>query len=494
MTELHFPWLSLLVLIPLVGAASVSVIRDSDIARQWCLGFAVATLLCAIAAWQDFVWSGASVAGGPWGGLSLFAGRELFVIDQLSSPLLPLVALLYLLTAIATLRTKIRRFSFTWTLVSEAIVLATLSCRESWAVIILLILGTLPAYFELRARRKPTNVYVLHMTAFAVAMVGGWLLVTVQPHSRLAPAWAIAPLTLAFLIRCGIAPFHCWATDLFEHATFGTALLFVAPMLGEYGAMRLLVPIAPTEVLHAIALASVATAVYAAGMALVQRESRRFFCYLFLSHSALVLVGLDTDSPIGLTGGLCVWLSVALSLTGLGLTLRSLEARHGRLSLVTYRGVYDHTPALAICFLLTGMASVGFPGTFGFFGTELLVDGAVQTFPYIGIAVVVAAAINGIAVLKAYFLLFTGTRHVSGVPLQIGLRERIAVLTLAALILGGGIFPQAIVLSRHQAAVEVLRQRRALAAAPRDSKSPGLALRRQAQSRHMAPPTVATTP
>src|SRR5690606_33388355 len=140
---------------------------------------------------------------------------------------------------------------------------------------------------------------------------------------------------------------------------------------------------------------------YAAGMALVQREARRFFCYLLLSHSAIVLVGLHSASPIGVAGGLCVWLSVGLGLGGLGLTLRALEARHGRLSLERYLGLYDHTPALAVCFLLTGLASVGFPCTFGFIGTEMLVDGAAHTYPYlVGAVVVIAAALNGIAVLQ----------------------------------------------------------------------------------------------
>jgi NADH-quinone oxidoreductase subunit M len=157
-----------------------------------------------------------------------------------------------------------------------------------------------------------------------------------------------------------------------------------------------------------------------------------------------------------------VWLSVGLSLVGFGLVIRGLEARHGRLSLVGYHGVYDHTPLLAICFLLTGMASVGFPGTFGFLGTELLVDGAVQTRPVVGVAVVIAAALNGIAVLQAYFKLFTGTRYVAAVPLHIGLRERVAVLTLAALIIGGGLYPQPGVASRHHAAEEILRQRQSL--------------------------------
>jgi NADH-quinone oxidoreductase subunit M len=261
------------------------------------------------------------------------------------------------------------------------------------------------------------------------------------------------------LIRGGIFPLHCWMTDLFEHATFGTALLTVTPIAGAYAALRLVFPIAPVWVLYGIGLLSLFTAFYAAGMALIQREARRFFCYLFLSHSALVFAGLETATTIGLTGALCVWLSVSLSLAGFGLTLRALEARRGRLGLTEFHGVYDHAPALAVCFLLTGLASVGFPGTFGFVGTELLIDGAVQAYPYLGVAVAIVAALNGIAVLRAYFLLFTGTRHVSSVPLQIGPRERFAVLTLAALILGGGLFPQIGVESRHHAAVTILRAR-----------------------------------
>jgi NADH-quinone oxidoreductase subunit M len=267
---------------------------------------------------------------------------------------------------------------------------------------------------------------------------------------------------IAVLVRCGIVPFHVWVTDLFEHATLGTALLFVTPMVGAYAAVRLVLPIAPDWVLRGMGLLSLVTAVYAAGMALIQREGRRFFCYLFLSHSALVLVGLEMVSSVGLTGALCVWLSVGLSMGGFGLTLRALEARRGRLSLANFQGLYEHAPNLAMCFVLTGLASVGFPGTFGFVGMEILVDGATVMYPHVGIAVVVAAALNGIAIVQAYFLLFTGTRYVSTVPLWLRARERYAVLTLAALILAGGFFPQPGVASRHNAAQEILQQRAAL--------------------------------
>jgi NADH-quinone oxidoreductase subunit M len=207
-------------------------------------------------------------------------------------------------------------------------------------------------------------------------------------------------------------------------------------------------------------------------MAVVQREARRFFAYLFLSHASLVLVGLELVAPISLTGALCLWFSVMLSLGGLGLTLRALEARFGRLALDDFHGLYDHSPALAVGFLLTGLASVGFPGTVGFVSAELLVDGAVHADLWVGVGVVLAAAVNGIAVVRAYIRLFTGGRHVSAVSLAITPRERVAVLTLAAVVLGGGLVPQPGVVSRHRAAEAVLKARGAHRAMEPDRFSP----------------------
>ena len=67
-------------------------------------------------------------------------------------------------------------------------------------------------------------------------------------------------------------PAHCWVTDWFENASFGNALLFITPLSGVYAAIRLILPVGPDWFLQFIGLTSLATAVYAAGMATVQRE------------------------------------------------------------------------------------------------------------------------------------------------------------------------------------------------------------------------------
>ncbi len=156
-----------------------------------------------------------------------------------------------------------------------------------------------------------------------------------------------------------------------------------------------------------------------------------------------------------------MWISVGLSLTGFGLTLRAIESRVGRLSLQDFHGLYEKMPHLASFFLLTGLASVGFPGTVGFVGVELIVEGAIDVYPYVGMLVVVAAALNGISILRVYFRLFTGTVHTSTFSLVARWPEKIAILILSFLVLAGGLFPQPGVHSRHHAA-EAIMSRRAL--------------------------------
>ena len=460
MNLLHLPWLELAIAATLIGSPSISRLRDPNRAYRWGMLFTGLSFAGAFLAWLSFYLGTPAVLTDPYSVQVRLLGRTYFALDALSAPLVPAIGLFHFLTAMATARTHMRRFSFAWSLAAESIRLMTFSCKEPWLLIFLLATSTLPPYVELINRGRPTRLFRLHMGLFVGLLVLGWAAVEVsQSASAPPPWWASLPLLAAVLVRCGTVPAHCWVTDWFEHASFGIGMLYVVPLSGVYAAVRLVLPVAPDWVLQSIGLVSLFTAVYAAGMATIQRDERRFFAHLFLSNASLVLVGLELHSEMSLTASLCLWFSAVLSLGGFGLTLRALEARFGRLSLTDYHGLYEHSPTLAVCFLLTGLASVGFPGTLGFISSELLVDSAVEANLSIGVGVLIASALNGIAVLRAYFLLFTGARHVSTVSLGIGLRERAAVLIFSALILGGGFFPQAGVTTRQRAADEILNDR-----------------------------------
>ena len=119
-------------------------------------------------------------------------------------------------------------------------------------------------------------------------------------------------------------------------------------------------------------------------------------------------------------------------------------------------------PLLAISFLAMGLACTGFPGTLGFVGQELLVDGAVDAFPVIGFAVVIASALTGLAVLRMYFSLFCGRpdplAH-SGLRFGLTPREAWTFVALVIALVGFGVAPRPLVDSRFAASNEILRLR-----------------------------------
>jgi NADH-quinone oxidoreductase subunit M len=459
MNPFAISWLELSILVPLLGALVTWASRGSNARASCGLAFTAATLACSLMAWAGFQ-TGASPGGAaPWEVLPGLLNKRLLVIDELSAPLLPLVALIHFLLVLATAGTKLAQISYPVLLATEAVRLNVFAVVDPWPLIALFAISATLPYVEMRLEGKQTRLYLLHMLAVIVCFAVGWAFVQDDLSRNLQPSIACIPLLIAVLIRSGTIPAHLWVADLFEKALFSTAVLNATPIVGMYAAVRLVLPVCPDWVLHGIGFFSLLTTAYAAGMALVQRTPRRFFAYLFLSHASMILVGLELHTATSLTGSLALWYSVTLSLTGLGLTLRAIEARYGHLDLDQFHGLYEHSPSLAVCFLIAGLASVGFPGTMGFIASEMLIDGAIGANLGIGLVIVLAAALNGIAVLRVYFAIFTGGRHVSAVSLRITPRERFAVLALMALILGGGLVPQSWLKSRHRAAEALLEVR-----------------------------------
>ena len=110
MSELHLPFIEAAILIPLLGSLVISRVGDPQRARRWSAGFAGLAFVASVAAWQDYDWLQRGLRAGEhvlevqdrWHLLERVFAHQVFTIDQLSAPLLPLGALLYFLTSVAT--------------------------------------------------------------------------------------------------------------------------------------------------------------------------------------------------------------------------------------------------------------------------------------------------------------------------------------------------------------------------------------------------------
>jgi NADH-quinone oxidoreductase subunit M len=468
-------WLALLVGPPaLVAGASFARI-DVERLRRLAVWLAIAMVLSALAVAVTPSIGRFSIRTGAltWSP----DGEALVRIDTLSAVLLPFVAGLWLLTVAVTPRAALDRRGIRRTALAT---LGTLASFLTESAVVLVLLWAASVWTFLSALADPAHRYQRRIVAaylgFSTALFGTGVALLVgpgvgNPTIETTGMWLIV---LAALVRKGIVPFHAWVPEVFDHGRLGPAILFSAPQVGAYVTVVLIVPRASPDLLRLIALLALITAVYGAALALVQTSARRACGYLFMSQSALVMAGLDCTSASALTGGLLAWLSAGLAFAGLARAVLVLEARRGRLDLTTYHGGYERMPVLAISFLAMGLACTGFPGTFGFVGQELLVAGAVEAFPVMGFAVVIASALTGLAVLRMYFSLFCGRPDPptqAGLRLGLTRREAWTFVALVLTLVGFGLAPRPLVDSRFTASDHILQLRmRGLNRSPRPAQ------------------------
>jgi NADH-quinone oxidoreductase subunit M len=456
-------WLAGLVALPAL-VIGVSFLRlEVERLRRLAVGSAVAMLVPALVIAVSPRLRGVLIRSSVF---SWVAGGEAIVrIDTLSAVLLPLAAALWLLTVAVTPRASLDRSGMRRTALATLITLASFLTESA---VVLLLLSAASVWTFLSALADPAHQYQRRIVAaylgVSTLLFGVGVGLLIGPGVRNTPIettgmWLIV---IAALVRKGIVPFHAWVPEVFDHGRLGPAILFSAPQVGAYLTVVLIVPRASPDMLRVIAILALGTAVYGAALALVQTSARRACGYLFMSQSALVMAGLDCTSVSALAGGLLVWVSAGLAFAGLARCVLVLEARRGRLDLTTYHGGYERMPLLAISFLAMGLACTGFPGTLGFVGQELLVDGAVDAFPVMGFAVVIASALTGLAVLRMYFSLFCGRSEAqarSGMRLGLTPREAWTFVALVLALISFGVAPGPIVSSRFAASEEILRLR-----------------------------------
>jgi len=456
-------WLAGLVALPVFVIGASFLHLDVERLRRLAVASAMAMLLVAlvIAAMPHLRAVSIRTSALSW----VPGGEAVIRIDTLAGVLLPFAAGLWLLTVAATPRAALDRGGLRRTALATLITVASFLTESA---VVLLLLSLASVWTFLSALADPAHQYQRRIVAvylgFSTLLFGVGVALLISPGAQntrveTAGLWLIV---IAALVRKGIVPFHAWVPEVFDHGRLGPAILFSAPQVGAYMTVVLIVPRASPEMLRMIAILALGTAVYGAALALVQSAARRACGYLFMSQSALVMAGLDCTSVSALAGGLLVWLAAGLAFAGLARCVLVLEARRGRLDLTTFHGGYERMPVLAISFLSMGLACTGFPGTLGFVGQELLVDGAVDAFPVMGFAVVIASALTGLAVLRMYFSLFCGRSDAladSGLRLGLTQREAWTFVALVIVLVGCGIAPRPLVDSRFIASEEILRLR-----------------------------------
>jgi NADH-quinone oxidoreductase subunit M len=472
--QTSLPLLSLLVALPALGAVALRWVRQPARARQVATGVAVSTL--ALTAGVVLLFRDGQP--GPqlleaWFRVPLLGMVYRMGVDGASVLALTLTALLTLALVAAGPHQSLDRSTLVVLLLTESATLGFF-CAQDLALMLAFFLATLvpPSVLVSRDARalpeaRTLRTFRTYMIAgtlpllVATVLVGvvGWhagveepfalteLLARGVPDAWRRPLFGL--LLLAVGVRMAVVPFHSWLPVLMTRGPFGLGPLLVNVHVGLYLLVRVVMPLMPSQWNHAgplLGVLGLCGALYGAVLALAQVDLRRMVGFLLVSQSGLLLAGLAMVNVQSLAGALLQSVAVGLAFTGLMLVVRALEARTGTTDLTRLGGLVRRAPRMAAFFFLLGFASLGFPGTMSFVGEDLLLHGILGAHPLVALPMLLATAINAIALFRAFQRTFLGSPahgHATALETVEELlpRERWVAFGLFALVVLGGLMP-----------------------------------------------------
>lgn len=295
-----------------------------------------------------------------------------------------------------------------------------------------------------------------------------------NPHLQ---QWAFPVLFLGFAILAGIWPLHTWApTGHVAAPTAGSMLLAgIVMKLGAYGGLRVamnLFPLGFQAWSKWIAVLAVTGIVFAAGVALRQRDLKFVIGYSSVSHMGFVLLGFATANVLGVSGAVLQMFSHGV----IGALLFAVAGRmiyrrtHTRdLDDLSLMELNRTLPFAAFVFVVASAASMGIPGFSGFAAEITILIGVWKTYPLAvwitGAGMVLVAAFTLRALKKSFFgEAATNVRLPGRVALdrdsneleRITLAEKVGAALLIFTTIAVGVYPK-FLLDIIQPAVEAMR-------------------------------------
>ncbi|CAB4734144.1 MAG: NADH-quinone oxidoreductase subunit M [Actinobacteria bacterium] len=471
-----FPWLTVLIAVPLVGAVSTAFgPKTGALPKQLGLFFSGLTLAIGIAIAVQYDTDGGMQLTETHTWIEALGVHYALGVDGLGLLLILLTVALVPIVLLASWHDadgdgsgNVAAF-VAWALALEGLSIAVFAATDVFLFYVVFEATLIPAYFLIGGFGRGDKgfaalkflMYQLGGGLVLLFSVVGLYVVSAQQGtpsylisdlaaldiSTEAGRWLFAGFFIAFAVKAPLFPLHTWLADTTERATPGTSVLLVCVLdkIGTFGMLRFCLGLFPeasqwaTPVVVTIALISI---VYGAFVAIGQDDVLRLIGLTSLSHFGFITLGIFVFSSQGGSGAILYMVNHGIGTAALFLVAGYLIKRRGTSLISQMGGLEKVAPVLAGLFLVSGLATLGLPGLSPFISEFLVIIAAFDYHWWVGAVAVTGIVLAAIYVLWMYQRVMTGgTRSEDEGIADINLREALAVAPLMAALVFLGFYP-----------------------------------------------------
>lgn len=245
-------------------------------------------------------------------------------------------------------------------------------------------------------------------------------------------------------------PFHSWSPDGYAGAPTAVSMIHagVLKKIGGYGLIRLGVMVLPLGVKFwapIIAVLGIINILYAAFIALAQKDLKYVVGYSSVSHMGNVLIAIAALNVTAIDGAIAMMFAhgvmAALFFSMIGFIYEKTHTRN----IVDLGGLAHQMPRLATGFLIAGMAGLGLPSTVNFAAEFTIFNGVAKSMPAIAIFAIIGIVFTAVYTLRVIANVLFGPRRSEWDHLKdIRGPELVPVVVLVLVIFATGIFPNSL--------------------------------------------------
>ncbi|MHB8765455.1 MAG: complex I subunit 4 family protein [Deferrisomatales bacterium] len=225
-----------------------------------------------------------------------------------------------------------------------------------------------------------------------------------QGYSFAFQFWVFLAFALAFAIKVPMFPFHTWLPAAHVEAPTAGSVVLASVLLkmGTYGFVRFCLPITPmaTAYLAPVFLwASIVSILYGGFVAFGQSDMKRLIAYSSVGHMGFVTLGIFLLNQRGIEGAILQMVNHGITTGALFICVGMLyERTHSRM-IADNAAIGQFMPLYVMFLGIFSLSSLAFPGTNSFVGELLVLVGAFAQNKLLA-----AFAIPGALLAAAYML------------------------------------------------------------------------------------------